>query len=262
MSTAVAGFSERVQSGAQQIVSALRDAATEGIDAHQWTELLAVAFTGRNQIDSAVTSAIGAFDKTAEASRDNVATLGLSPARWLSENLGISSSAAYAQVHLAKRLPSLPATAQAFERGELSGQHASVISQTVESVQRGGGDIAAAETLMLQQAASRDPRGLHRWGLSLVHRLAPRELEDQEERMVRNRYVHLRELFHGGYQIEGYLDPVGGATLKAALEGVLGPRQKGDDRTPGQRRAAGLIELAARVLDSGQLPVRAACVRT
>src|SRR5207247_2315020 len=68
--------------------------------------------------------------------------------------------------------------------------------------------------------------------------------------------LRLAELFDGGYAVEGYLDPVGGATLKTALHGLLGPRRKDDKRTPGQRRAYGLVELATRVLDSGTLPVR------
>ncbi|MDP9248436.1 MAG: 13E12 repeat family protein [Candidatus Dormibacteraeota bacterium] len=59
--------------------------------------------------------------------------MALSCATWLSHNLQISSIAAHAQVHLARRLTSLPATATAFQRGELSPQHASVIGRGVEA---------------------------------------------------------------------------------------------------------------------------------
>src|SRR5207244_4235660 len=102
----------------------------------------------------------------------------------------------------------------------------------------------------------RDPRDLLRWGLSLVHQLAPREMEAEEQRREERRYLHMREVFDGGYTLEGYLDPERGARLKTAINGVLGPRRKGDKRSPGVRRADGLDDIVTRVLDSGKLPVR------
>jgi hypothetical protein len=256
MRTTTAELSQLVRSSSQQLVGALRLAASEDLDADELTDLLKVAFSRRNQIDAALTGAIGALDRTTEKAPDGELTAGLSCATWLSHNLHISSSAGYAQVHLARQLPSLPATADAFDRGELSPQHASVIVRSVEQVTRGGGDPSQAETLMLQAAAERDPRDLLRWGLSLVHQLAPEEMLAEEERRHRRRYLRLTEAFDGGYDLEGYLDPEGGATLKTALGGLLGPRPKHDERTPGQRRADALVEIATRVLDRGDLPVR------
>jgi hypothetical protein len=258
MRTATAELSQRIQSSSQEIVCALRQAAigNERLDIKDLTDLLKVVFSNRNQIDAAISGAIGALDQACEKGPDGEATMGLSCATWLSYNTQISSSAAYAQVHLARQLPSLPDTATAFERGELSPQHASVIVRSVEQVARGGGDPEQAEALMLQEAQERDPRDLLRWGLGLLHRLAPEEMVAEEERRHRRRYLRLSEAFDGGYDIEGYLDPEGGATLKTALEGLLGPRQKGDERTPGQRRADGLVEMATRALDGGDLPVR------
>ena len=121
---------------------------------------------------------------------------------------------------------------------------------------RGGGDPMDAETMLIQEAQERDPRDLFRWGLSLVHQLAPKEMEAEEDRRVERRYLRLTEAFDGGYDLEGYLDPERGARLKTALDAVLGPRRKGDLRRPGQRRLDGLDEVVTRVLDRGELPVR------
>ena len=256
MRTIATECSQLVHSGAQQIVDGLRRAAVAGLDVDDLTEVLKVAFSEDNRFHAALTGAIGALDAAAEKAPDGELTVGLSCATWLSHNLQISSSSAHAQVHLARRLPSLAATAGAFERGELSPQHVSVVVRAVDSVLRGGGPAPEAEALMLQEAKERDPRDLHRWGLSLLHQLAPEEMLAQEEQRQRRRYLHLRETFEGGYELEGYLDPEGGATLKTALNGLLGPRPKGDERSPGQRRADGLVELATRVLDRGELPLR------
>jgi hypothetical protein len=131
-----------------------------------------------------------------------------------------------------------------------------VIARAVEHVLHGGGDAIDAETLMLQEARHRDPRDLLRYGLSLLHQMAPREMEAEEDRRHQRRCVHLPEVFDGGSRLDGYLDPVGSATVKTAIDGLLGPRRKDDERTPGQRRADALVEMARRCLDSGELPVR------
>src|SRR5437879_3547655 len=258
MRTATAELSELLQSAAQQFVGVLRRAASgvDGLDTDGLTYLLRVAFTQRNQIDAALTGAVGALDRVAEKAPDGEATMGLSCAEWLSHTLHISSSAGYAQVRLARQLPYLPATASAFERGELSPQHASGSARSVEQVTRGGGDPGDAEALLLEEARQRDPRDLLRWGLSLVHQLAPREMEAEEQRREERRYLHMREVFDGGYTLEGYLDPERGARLKTAIDGVLGPRRKDDKRSPGVRRADGLDDVVTQVLDSGRLPVR------
>src|SRR5215472_3727998 len=257
MRTRSTELAELVEAGALQIVSALGAACEEGLSVPQLTELLRVALRKRNQIEAAVTRTIGEVDAAAEQAKEvGELTMGLACATWLAFELHISSSAAHAQVRLARQLPSMPATRAAFERGELSPQHAGVISRSVERVARGGADAGLAEQILLHEADKRDPRDLLRYGLSLLHRLAPREMEAEEERRHRHRFLRLAEMFDGGYQLEGYLDEVAGARLKTALDGVMGHRARGEERTPGQRRADALDEIVTRMLDSGQLPVR------
>lgn len=62
----------------------------------------------------------------------------------------------------------------------------------------------------------------------------------------------------GMVAVEGLLDPVGGEALLTALDALM-PPEPGDLpreawRTPAQRRADALSELARRALDTGQLP--------
>ena len=257
MRTRQAELAELLDSGAQQFVGALSAACAEGLSVTELTDLLGVALRRRNQIDCAVTRTVGAVDTAAQQAKEaGELTMGLSCASFLAHCLHISSSAAHAQVRLARQLPSMPATLAAFERGDLSPQHATVVARSVEHVTRGGGDAGVAERLLLGEAGERDPRDLLRYGLGLLHRLAPREMEAEEDRRHRCRYLRVAELFDGGFEVEGYLDEVAGARLKTALDGVMGPRARDEERTPGQRRADALDEIVTRVLDAGELPVR------
>jgi Domain of unknown function (DUF222) len=55
----------------------------------------------------------------------------------------------------------------------------------------------------------------------------------------------------GGLAIRGLLDPVGGATLRVALEPLTKPRGKDDDRSRQRRLADALVELSHHALDHG-----------
>src|SRR5207237_1984008 len=149
----------------------LRSAASEvrsgGVSVFEMTEVLKTAFCNRNRFDAALSRAVGALDRATQRAPEGELTMGLSCAQWLTENLHISSSAGYAQVRLARQLPSLPDTQRAFERGELSSQHASVVARSVEMVARGGGDPGEAEARLLQEAHQREPRERFRRGRGL-----------------------------------------------------------------------------------------------
>jgi hypothetical protein len=56
------------------------------------------------------------------------------------------------------------------------------------------------------------------------------------------------------FYLNGVLDPEGGAIVRTALNGLMGPPHAGDMRSPPQRRADALVDLAQRTLDAGELP--------
>src|SRR5207237_4684117 len=162
MGSVRAEVSASIRSHMDGIVADLRRAAgaveNERLAVAEMTEVLKTAFCNRNRFDAAVSSAIGALDKAAQRVPDEELTGGLSCADWLSECLRISSSAGYAQVRLARQLPSLPETQKAFDRGDLSSQHASMVARSVEMVARGGGNPGEAEGRLLHEAQDRYPR--------------------------------------------------------------------------------------------------------
>src|SRR5437879_11718242 len=185
MGSTATEISERIRSGIQQAVDGLRSAASavedDSLGIYGMTVVLKEALSDRNRLEAALTGAIGALDRVAERVPDGQLTAGLSCATWLSHHCQMSSSAAHAQVRLARQLPFLPDTARAFEQGLISPQHASVVARSVELVARGEGDQGEAEARLLEEARVRDPRALFRWGLSLVHELAPSEMAAEED---------------------------------------------------------------------------------
>jgi hypothetical protein len=82
MDTGTAGLSERLRSASREIVDVLHGAVSDGLDTEQLTDLLKVAFLGRNQIDAAVSKAIGALDQAARKAPDGELTAGLSCAQY------------------------------------------------------------------------------------------------------------------------------------------------------------------------------------
>jgi hypothetical protein len=252
-------FSRQIQSAAQELAGALRGAAAAGLDLECLRDILRTAFTARNQVEAAVTAAIGALDASTQAAAEAGPGRVQSCASWLSDTLRVGPTAAHAQVRLARSLPSTPDAAAAYERGELSYQHVCVVARVVAMASTAGaeGNAAQVEMLMRREAGRRTPRGLLRWGLNLLHQLAPGQPMAAENLRHRRRSLWLVRVLDGGWRIRGYFDPAAGADLEAALNGLLGSRSKGDTRTPDQRRADGLHELVKRVLRTGR-PTRRA----
>jgi hypothetical protein len=80
--------------------------------------------------------------------------------------------------------------------------------------------------------------------------------EEAEAVQQHQSWLSLTKTWWDTYRIEGELDAETGATLHTALRAIMGRKVKGDHRTPQQRRAAAMRELARRPLDAGELPSR------
>jgi hypothetical protein len=68
------------------------------------------------------------------------------------------------------------------------------------------------------------------------------------------RRVHLSKSFEGMGRLDGWLDPLSFEIVRAALDGATAPPAEGDQRTPAQRRADALVDVARLALDEGRLP--------
>ncbi len=172
--------------------------------------------------------------------------------QWLGYECKLSPSVASDRVAMSRQLPALPQTSEAFADGDISYQHAAMIARTAERL--GDKMEVHAETILVTAAKELDPARLRLVTLKLRHCLdADGVLLDANE-AHELRFLHLSQTLDGVFYLNGRLDPEGGAVLQTALNALSGPPAPDDQRTPRQRRADSLVELARQQLDGGRLP--------
>ena len=180
------------------------------------------------------------------------ATRALTAQAWLRWKCNFSPSAAAGRVAVARELEGLEEATQAFAAGDFSYPHAAMIARTAEKL--GEKMEANAETILVGAAKELDLARLHVVSVKLRHLLDPDSVREEANGSHERRFLSLSQTLDGVFYLNGRLDAEGGATLQAALHALGGPPTPDDKRTPKQRRADLLIELARQKLDSGTLP--------
>jgi hypothetical protein len=208
-----------------------------------------------NRLESERTRRVRSFDSSADFAPEDAS----SSAAWLSEHLHLTPNAAYAMVRTARRLEETPDAERAFASGDFGFVHAMIVSRTIEQVRAAAPrQCGQAERYLVEQARTSNVSDLGCTALNLRYQLDQDGFLEDENRRHRDRWLHLRELQNGSgaFQLEGRLDAEGGVTLRTALNGLMGPRSKDDDRSPGVRRVDAMVEIARNRLDTGDLPQR------
>lgn len=177
----------------------------------------------------------------------------LSTTSWL-RSVGLTQKRAKEMIGVARRLEVTPRAAAGVESGEISFDHLRMVSFTASRLPEGLRE--EADKALTPHAKHLDPSRLAMAGRFLRSQLDQEGALGENDKQFSNRYFELSQTLDGVWHLDGLLDPEGGATLKTALEAVLGPRLKADERAHWQRSADGLVELSRRLLDSGRLPQR------
>jgi len=205
-------------------------------------------FRHRNRCDAEIQRRLLRLDKTEAYAADG----SLTAKAWLRWNCNLTHGQASDRVEVARQMQSLPVTTQALAEGDISYQHAALIARTAQRL--GSLWPADAEEILVTAAKEVDPVRLRCATMQLRHCLEPDGVLDDATAGDDRRFLHLNQTFGGIFVLNGQFGADDGATLKAALMSVLRPPADNDDRSPGQRRADALIDLARRQLDSGTLP--------
>ncbi len=170
---------------------------------------------------------------------------------YLQRATGGSAAKVGSDLKLAERLANfLPLTAEALRAGEISGEHARVLSRLACSsparIEMLADPVRGEGFLLSHAGLAVDPFKIvvSRW----AHRVDP-DAEDAKRRAAADDYHFDLAETMDGVHVRGFLTPEVGEALQTALTAVIGIPSTTDGRTPSRRRHDGLATLCQLALD-------------
>jgi hypothetical protein len=225
---------ETVRAGVQAMSAWVREADAEALG----EALIQIREAGIDPLEAVFAEGVRRFDKSGEYHGDGA----LSIVEWLRARCKLSGGAAAERVGIARQLEKLPKTEAAFANGDLGYQHVAVIARAAEHV--GAAAVRREEANLLHAAQSMDPGRFTGVAKNFEHRVDAEGALAEANRAYARRYFHIGEPVDGLIRLDGILDVEGGATLRTALNALMPPPKKDDERTSGQRCADALVELS------------------
>jgi hypothetical protein len=175
-----------------------------------------------------------------------------SPVAWIKANCHMSGGAAGDRICVGQQLARLDQSSSAMANGEIGFAHFALIARTSAAVGE-----RLDQTGLLRQARKHTIAHFQDDCYHARHAADPKGCANEEARSVEARSLKLGSGDDGTVYISGYLDKVGGAAVRTALEPLAKRAGKGDDRTRDTRMADALVDLSMRALDNGLVPQRA-----
>ena len=179
------------------------------------------------------------------SSDEYVAQGSVSPIHWIRHQCQMGSGAAADRVAVGEQLPSLPASAEAVEAGEIGFAHLALIARTSAAVEESSPERRMDEAKLLAKARELSVGRFRNFCCHARHMADQAAYVAAEVEAVEARYLEMKQGQDGLYFLRGVLDGEGGATLRTALEPLARRTGKDDSRHRGRRLADALVELAA-----------------
>jgi hypothetical protein len=201
-----------------------------------------------NMLDAELSRRLHRFD----SGGGYASTQALTAKAWLRWKCNFSPAAAAGRVAVARELADLPLATRAFADGDISYAHAAMIARTAEKL--GDKMESNAETILVTAAKELDLGRLRTVTINLQHFLDPDSVREEANESHELRFLHFSQTLDGVFYINGRFDSEAGAIIQTALNAMSGPPTPDDKRSPKQRRADSLVELARQKLNSGTLP--------
>jgi len=243
--------------GIQELTQAIDDLIAEGVEAHCDSPSIKALVCQHSRLESVVSTAVGAYDTSGEWALDGARTA----QAWLARSCRLPKAVARRMVRRSRHLHNLPVVAGAFEEGEITAAHVDAVAavrrdDTAEALERD-------EALLVKQAKRLRFEHFAK-AVSYWDQLAdPDGTEEAAEARRARRDVYLEPSINGMYLGSITLDPISGSIVGGELGRIedeffkadwarardeLGGNPTIDQlwRTPAQRRADALVEMAAR----------------
>ncbi len=196
----------------------------------------------RERLDAALLAAVGELDASGECAVDGA----LSTHSWLVHRGRVTRPEASRLLRGGRLVQRHPRTAKRLDDGDVTCAHVDALALAAR-----GHDELFDEHEEELLAIARETRpeefrvAMRRW--REIAEDLDENCERDPEKPYRRRRLYLSKLPDGSLHIDGRLDPVAGEAVISALEKLMAPDP---ERTPAQRRADALHELARRALGS------------
>lgn len=243
--------------GIEQLTRSIDELFAEGDDAHCDGASLETLLCQQARLESVISTAAAAYD----ASGDWAASGARAATAWLTRKCRLPRGAATRMFRRGRHLPQLPVVAEAFSEGEINAAHVDALVAVNGPFTEEA--LARDERLLVKQAKrlrfDRFTKAVAYW-----EQLADPEGSEAvaEERRAR-RDVYLRPSISGMFHGSMTLDPISGSIVSNELmrieeeffkaDWARARAERGGDpsvddlwRTPAQRSADALVEMAAR----------------
>src|SRR6266478_3853529 len=213
-------------------------------------------FVDLRRLSAAIDRLQGKLCRVVAAARRRGAHLlaGQSACSWVASQCQMSKTMAADRLCVGKQLSNLPKIAEALSSGRIGYQAAAVICHLSEQV----GEkrqyieeehwIGFAQSFSIKELRYLTNEARVRWDVE--------GFERQTEEDYELRSLDISETAGGMYRLDAWLDPVGGAALKTAIESLSKPLGADDRRTAKQRRADALVDAMHHAMGAGTLPRR------
>src|SRR3989454_5368950 len=173
---------------------------------------------------------------------------------WVAQTCGLTPNAASDRLCVGKQLEAMPLVAEALGTGEIGYQATSVICHFRENLREDLRELCYEEQ-WIGHAKEYTVKNLHWLAEHVRYMLDPDSFDHGIEEDYEKRFLSISES-SGMFHISGVLDREGGSALKTAIDSLSKRIGTGDERTPKQRRADALVEVAHHAMDRGTLPRR------
>src|SRR5256714_2119761 len=179
--------------------------------------------------------------------------VGKSACSWAASECQMSKASAADRLCVGKQLEKLPRLAWMLSTGEVGFQATSVVCHLQERVGEVGGSIDEEE--WVEKARRLSIKELSCEAASTWHAIDPAGFNLKVEEAHERRQLFISEC-GDMCRIDGWLEVSAGLALKLAIDALARPLGGDDRRSPKQRRADAVVELAQQAMDQGRLPAR------